>query len=337
MDSSRATNQVGTPATSPSPSLSPQSMETGPPDYGCNKLITREAVEDILNKLGPIGDGGTRLQIKELDPYQTAFVHKSYPHETDPSLDFTPKESNERLEFLGDGFIGAAVGKYLVDRFEDEQEGFLTKIRTRLVRTSMLHRFARFLMIGTFILLSPQVQRLTHIGPNKGRNNPRLYEDSFEAFVGAIIQDFGDEEGYRYVKRFLVNIIEYLVDFADIILSNENFKDTLQRYFQSLKWRNPVYIDLAEHGPSHMRIFTKGVFLEKESLEKLSEKVQRQTIEYHNEQLKCSNSVVREAIKKHALETDTYLIGIGVGNKKATAEQGCCSIGLCNLDIHHNW
>lgn len=312
---------------SPSHSLEPS----------CNRLISRTDVENILNKLGPIGDHGKRLEIRNLYPYQTAFVHKSYPHEMDPSLNFTPKESNERLEFLGDGYIGATVGKYLVDRFEDEQEGFLTKIRTRLVRTSMLHRFARFLGIGTFILLSPQVQRLTHIGPNKGRNNPRLYEDCFEAFVGAVIQDFGDEDGYRYVKRFLVNIIEYTVDFADIILSNENFKDTLQRYFQSLKWANPVYIDLTESGPSHMKTFNKGVFLEHANLEQLSDKVQRQTIEYHNEQLRCSNGKLREAIENHSKETGTWLIGIGNGNKKAAAEQICSSMGLSNLAVHRNW
>ncbi len=302
-----------------------------------NRLISRIDVEDILNKLGPLGDAGIPLVINSLEPYQTAFVHKSYPHEMDPSLDFIPKESNERLEFLGDGYIGATVGKYLIDRFENEQEGFLTKIRTRLVRTSMLHRFARFLRIGTFILLSPQVQRLTHIGPNKGRNNPRLYEDCFEAFVGAIIQDFGDEEGYRYAKRFLINIIEYTVDFADIILCNENFKDTLQRYFQSLKWRNPLYIDLTESGPSHLKIFHKGVFLEKENLDQLSDKVKRQTIEYHNDQLRCSNGRLREAIEKYCKETGTWLIGLGVGNKKAIAEQQCSSIGLCNMGIDANW
>ena len=316
------------------PHVSPSSLVA---DLSSNKLITRANVEDILNKVAPLGDDGNRLVIKSLDPYQTAFVHKSYLHELDPTLNYTPKESNERLEFLGDGFIGATVGKYLIDRFEGEQEGFLTKIRTRLVRTSMLHRFARFLSIGRFILLSPQVQRLTHIGPNKGRNNPRLYEDCFEAFVGAIIQDFGDEEGYRYAKRFLVNIIEYVVDFADIILSNENFKDTLQRYFQSLKWRNPVYIDLTESGPSHLRSFSKGVFLEKDNLLQLSEKVQKQTIEYHNEQIKCSSGKLREAILAHCSDTSSWLIGIGVGNKKAAAEQSCSSIGLANLSIHSNW
>ena len=302
-----------------------------------NRLITREDVENILNKLGCIGDNKVRLCVKDVIPYQTAFVHKSYTHEPDPAINFVPTESNERLEFLGDGYIGAIVGKYLIDRFPDEQEGFLTKIRTRLVRTNMLHRFARFLSIGNFILLSPQVQRLTNIGPNKGRNNPRLYEDCFEAFIGAIIQDFGDEEGYRYVKRFLVNIIEYLVDFADIILCNENFKDTLQRYFQSLKWRNPIYIDLTEEGPSHMRTFAKGVFLEKANLATLSEKVQKQTIDYHNEQMKSSNGKLREAIERHSRETSTWLIGLGTGNKKNVAEQRSSSFGLCNLGVHLNW
>jgi ribonuclease-3 len=302
-----------------------------------NRLVTKEDVEGILNKIAPIGDNGDPLKIKDIRCYQLAFVHKSYLHEVDSELDFNPRQSNEVLEFLGDGFIGAVVGKYLVDRFEDEQEGFLTKTRTRLVRSSMLHRFARFLSIGTFILLSPQVERLTHIGPNKGRNNPRLYEDCFEAFCGSIIQDFGDEEGYRYVKRFLVNIIEYIVDFADIILCNENFKDTLQRYFQSLKWKNPLYIDLTESGPSHMRVFTKGVFLEEENVLSLTSKVQDQIREYHNEQLKGNTPKVVEALKEHCKETRSLLIGLGMGNKKNAAEQGASSIALCCLDIHHNW
>jgi ribonuclease-3 len=316
---------------------SSRDMTVPDPQTSHNRLITLTDVEDILNKLGPIGDNGTPLKIKSLIPYQTAFVHKSYSHETDPLLNFIPVESNERLEFLGDSYIGAVVGKYLIDRFPEEQEGFLTKIRTRLVRTNMLHRFARFLGIGSFILLSPQVQRLTHIGPNKGRNNPRLYEDCFEAFIGALIQDFGDEEGYRYAKRFLLGIIEHIVDFADIISTNENFKDTLQRYYQSLKWKNPVYVDLDECGPSHIRNFTKGAFLEKENLERLSEKVKKQTIEYHHEQLRCSNSKLREAIEKHSEDTGTWLIGLGLGTKKACAEQSCSSIALCNLDIHPSW
>lgn len=306
-----------------------------------NRLITVKEVEDIINAISNIGDNGQRLKIKSLVHYQTAFVHKSYLHEADESLNYHPTQSNEVLEFLGDSFIGATVAKYLVDRFDDQQEGFLTKTRTILVRSNMLHRFARFLMIGTFILLSPQVERLTHIGPNKGRNNPRLYEDCFEAFTGAMMQDFQEKDdpvaGCKYVYRFVIGIIEYLVDFADIILHNENFKDTLQRYFQSLKWENPVYIDLAETGPSHMKMFTKGVFLKKEYLQQLSPEVQKQTMEYHNEQLANNIPKVVQAIKEHCEAEQSVLISLGAGNKKNAAEQGCSSIGLCCLNVHHNW
>jgi len=306
-----------------------------------NKLITKEEVEDILNAITNIGDNGEKLCIRDLSHYQTAFVHKSYLNETDPNLNFVTKNSNEVLEFLGDSFIGAVTADYLVERFNDQQEGFLTKTRTLLVRSNMLHRFARFLMLGKFILLSPQVERLTHIGPNKGRNNPRLYEDCFEAFTGAIIKDFREKEnpvaGCKYVYRFVISIIEYIVDFADIILHNENFKDTLQRYFQSLKWPNPVYIDLVESGPSHMRVFTKGVFLKKEYLEQLTTEIQKQTIEYHNEQIEASSPKVSTAIKEHCSATNSYLIGLGSANKKNAAEQSCSSFGLCCLNIHHNW
>jgi ribonuclease III len=306
-----------------------------------NRLITKREVEDILNAIVNIGDDGNRLEIRNLDIYQTAFVHKTYTAQIDPTLNYAPKVNNEVLEFLGDSFIGAVVADYLVERFDDQQEGFLTKTRTKMVRSEMLHRFARFLMMGKFILLSPQVEKLTAIGPNKGRNNARLYEDCFEAFVGAIIRDFREPDnpiaGAKYVYRFLVSIIEHIIDFADIIMYNENFKDTLQRYFQHLKWPNPVYIDLSESGPSHMRVFTKGVFLRKEYLQTLSPEVQKQTIEYHNEQLQSIHPKIAKAIVEHAAETDSYLIGLGTGNKKNAAEQTCSSIGLCCLNVHHNW
>ena len=344
-----------------------------------NVLITEEDVEEIMNAIRPIGDKGTRLRPRNLVFYQTAFVHKSYLHESDPKLGYTPTQSNEVLEFLGDSFIGAVVAKYLVDRFDDQQEGFLTKTRTVLVRSQMLHQFARHLMMGTWILLSPQVSRLTYAGSNKGRNNPRLYEDCFEAFVGAMIEDFQEPDdpvsGSRFVYRFLVGIIEHLVDFADIILFNTNTKDTLQRYFQSLKWVNPVYIELYETEPPQTKVFTKGVFLKKEYLPKLSAEVQKQVIEYHVDSLKGVDPRVRLSILRYSYpnvltepkdgdgdgnvakketkrnkelsasinafiaenEPDHYLIGLGIGNKKNIAEQMSSSIALCCLNIHHNW
>ena len=249
------------------------------------------------------------------------------------------------LEFLGDGFLGAVVGKYLMDRFEDEQEGFLTKIRTRLVRSSMLYRFARFLNLGEYILVSPQVERLTLVGPLKGKQNPKIYEDCFEAFIGAIIQDFGDEDGYKYAKRFIVSVIEHLVDFAEIVLCNENHKDTLQRYFQSnsvggVKWENPRYIDLLEIGSSHTRQFVKSVFLPKIYYEQLPQSVKDCVREYHSRQTDPKtqpNIKIIAAINQYCTKNNTFVIGAAAAGKKSVADQECSALALVNLSVPANF
>ena len=301
-----------------------------------NILITVEDVESILNAIQPIGDNKTNLKIRNLQHYQTAFVHKSVLNDST-----SYSKSNEVLEFLGDSFIGATVAKYLYDRFEGQQEGFLTKTRTMLVRSNMLYRFARFLMMGKFILLSAQVDRLTAMGSNKGRNNPRLYEDVFEAFVGAIIEDFQEPDdpvaGVKYAYRFIISVIEHTVDFADLVLNHENFKDTLQRYFQALKWSNPVYIDLLESGPAHTRQFTKGVFLQTIYLTQLPDDVQERALRYHAEQLRTQIPKIADGIRQHAEETSSVIIGLAEANKKAVAEQSASAIALCCLGIDHNW
>lgn len=306
-----------------------------------NVYIQKEDVERILNAVRPIGDNGEPLQIRSLRPYQTAFAHKSVVHDPVVSKSTNASVSNEVLEFLGDSFIGATVAKYLHQRFDDQQEGFLTKTRTVLVRSNMLYRFARFLGLGKYILLSSHVDRLTSMGSNKGRNNPRLYEDTFEALVGAIIQDFEDPmdpvAGSRYAYRFIISIIEHIVDFGEIIMNNENFKDTLQRYFQSLKWTNPIYIDLHETGPSHTRVFTKGVFLKREYTDQLRPEIRERVCQYHEEQVSKNIPSVIDIIKAYAKETDSYIIGIAEANKKAVAEQNCCSVALCCLKVNYNW
>jgi ribonuclease-3 len=289
-----------------------------------NVYITKCQVEDILNKISD-----NEIKINNLFHYQTAFAHKSYIAESHRNL-----ESNERLEFLGDSFLGSVVSKYIIERYPKEQEGFLTKLRTRLVRSAMLYRFARYLGLGKFILLSSHIEKLTNTGSNKGRNNPRLYEDCFEAFVGAIIEDFGDEQGYIYAKRFIIGIMEHLVDFSELITQNENFKDTLQRYFQSFQWKNPIYLDLHESGPSHMKNFVKGVFLKKEYFDQIQDLNVKMSIqEYHNKTLKNHSDAVVANIK---LYQDEYIIGISIANKKNVAEQSASRMALCCLNIDEN-
>ena len=83
-----------------------------------NKLITRQEVENILNYFENIGDNGTRLAINNLEHYQQAFIHESYYQsvqyhftkgetvkEDNTLFSYVPKESSERLEYLGDHIL----------------------------------------------------------------------------------------------------------------------------------------------------------------------------------------------------------------------------------------
>lgn len=286
-----------------------------------NVLATRETVEGLLNGLGPIGDGGSPLCIRNLAHYQTAFVHPSLMGNPDASLDFVPTEDNDVLEFLGDACINMVVTQYLVQRFREEKEGFLTKLRALLVRTDMLNRFARYLGLGKYLLFSPL---LVSQGLQKARANPRFHEDCFEAFVGAIIRDFGDEEGYRYAKRFLIFLIEDQVDFASLILNNPNHKDVYQRYHQMMKWPNPVYVDVedGQHG-GHQRMFARGTYITPEQLAQFQPKIQ---------------DAVQEFSKRHKMGPGgLVLVGIGSAQRKSQAEQNCAKAALLNLGISLNF
>ena len=296
-------------------------------------LVTVDIVENILNSLGGIGDNGTLLKIKDLTVYQTAFVHKSFLAHPHGNTSFQPQSDNDVLEFLGDACLNFAVAQYLVSRFPDQREGFLTKLRARLVRTESLHRFARFLKLGDFLLVSSQTEQATNFGVNKGRANPRFYEDCFEAFIGAVIQDFGDEEGYRYAKRFIVKIMENQVDFASLILNNPNHKDVCQRYYQSMKWPNPVYANLDEQGPSHQRTFTKGLLLSEKEITHFPPKNQCVVKEFHSRWLQILTTAGRHEVESSGL----FIVGTGSATKKSVAEQECAKMALLNLGIPLNW
>lgn len=226
-----------------------------------NRLITRQEVENILNYFENIGDNGVRLTINNLEHYQQAFVHESYyqsvqyhftkgetVREDNTLFSYVPKESSERLEYLGDHILKAVMGRYLFERFGNEREGFLTKLKIKIEKCSMLHKIGVSLGFKKFLLLSLQVENQTILDLDRGRNTPSYFEDAYEAFIGSILLDFG-EKGYLYADRFVRSVIENIIDFAELISKNDNFKDSVQRYFQSLKWKTPVYTSLNEEGP----------------------------------------------------------------------------------------
>ena len=176
--------------------------------------------------------------------------------------------NNETLEFLGDAVISAVVARYLLERFHGQNEGFLTKMRTKLVNGEMLGNLARQLGFGEIIIISRHIEDKCN-----GRTNPNILEDSFEAFVGAMFLDFNEVDnynlldnfytgiGFQICEKFLINVYEDLVNFTDLIMTNTNYKEQLGRYFNETHGHSVRYGELSVTGISTEREHTCCVFV----------------------------------------------------------------------------
>jgi len=166
-------------------------------------------------------------KIKNLDLYQRAFTHKSALKEYEQ---FT--ESFETLEFIGDSVLGFVITKFLFDRYESKQEGFLTKARTKLVRGETLAKIADKLNLNELVIMDEKGMR------NQWNNNPKILEDVFEALIGAIYMDIG----LIHAKEFILRIYQdsEIVDMNSIMV-DDNYKDHLMRHCQVNNWQLPEY------------------------------------------------------------------------------------------------
>ena len=315
-----------------------------------NRMITRDEVEEILNYFENIGNDGTRLKISNLEHFQRAFVHESYyqavqnailngdVHQYKTFVDYIPPQSNERLEYLGDHILKAVMGRYLYSRFGDEREGFLTKLKIRIERCSMLHKIGVTMGFKRFLMLSLQVENQTILDLDRGRNTPSYYEDAFEAFIGSIVVEFG-AQGYIYADRFVTSVIDNVIDFAEIISNNDNFKDSLQRYFQSLKWKTPVYTALCEDGPLYRKVFTRMLTISEHQWMQMDHVVKQRIHLYSKsviDEYKRSNAdIFKKLFDIH--QRGNLVIGIGFGRKVTAAEQDCAKTCLNNLNLDLNF
>ncbi len=182
--------------------------------------------------------------IKDKSHYIQALMHRSFLEELEDD-----DKSNERLEFLGDAVLSLIVAEYLFENFPNENEGFLTKVRAKLVNRFALSDAAEDIGLANFILIN---QNLTN---TFARASKTVLSDAFEAIIGAIYLDHGLEISKKFIYKVLINPIvkdgEYLVD--------ENFKSQLLEYAQANRMEVPNYIVVKEEGPQHDRVFTVKV------------------------------------------------------------------------------
>lgn len=267
-----------------------------------NRLLNLEDVNKIL-KIGGIDD-----EIHDIEIWQTALTHKSYVKKDnqdskiiladrpDDCIELRPK-SNETVEYLGDSIIGHKVADYLFERFPNQDEGFMTKLRTRLVCGHQLAIFAELLGLNKLYLISNHVEDRCD-----GRNNRRIMEDAFESFIGAMYLYFNKHSeskynkivskirelkkfkvpkekineivsmldifsehsyGYTVCSKFIKRILEERIDWCDLIRVDNNFKDQILKYFQQQFKITPQYTFESDEGPPHDKLFTMSVSNEK--------------------------------------------------------------------------
>jgi ribonuclease-3 len=238
-----------------------------------NVLLQSNDLTDIFNN-----NGLNDIEFKNIDLYRVAFVHKSYC--TMKNIDFDKSNINcpigclplqdmsyERLEFLGDSLIGMIVANYLYSRFPDQNEGFLSKIRTKIVNGRMLGYLSDKIGFPKFAIISKQVEE------SGGRNNFKIMEDIFEAFIGALFLDFQTDSdkvqlpntikispftgaGYFIVESFIIYIIENYIDFCELIRIKNNYKDMLVSYMMHNLQDIPKFYEVKILMKDNVRIFT---------------------------------------------------------------------------------
>ena len=157
--------------------------------------------------------------IKDIEPIDTSLINKCIPLQ---------KQSYERLEFLGDSILRHAIGKYLYNRYPTQDEGFLTTNRSKIENTNGLSKLSIRLGFHKYIIID------RHIEKSNGRITfPKIVEDVFEAFIGALNLEVSDDR----TREFVWKLIEQELDLAETIRTQNNYKDILMQYFHKVDIR----------------------------------------------------------------------------------------------------
>jgi len=162
----------------------------------------------------------TGIRPVDLSLYKRAFTHSSSGRQPD----------YEVLEFLGDSVLGMIIAKYLVDTHPDQDEGFLTILRTKLTRSETLFRYSLKLGLQQFVFMSGKcIYRGYH-------QSKKILEDVFEALIGAIYLD----HGLLSAKEFILGVVEKHTDW-ETMKKNFNYKDILMRHQHQIQMPLPKY------------------------------------------------------------------------------------------------
>lgn len=176
--------------------------------YSSEDKVLLKAIRQIT------GSKPSNLQL-----YKLALIHSSVAKEMRDGY----RESNERLEYLGDAILGAVVAEYLFKKYPYKDEGFLTEIRSRIVSRESLNLLARKIGIDHLVVYDAK----------RSKSSPQsfkyLYGDAMEAFVGAVFLD----KGFQFCRRFIIDkLLGNHFDMDEVVETDTNYKSRLIEWAQ---------------------------------------------------------------------------------------------------------
>jgi ribonuclease III len=174
-------------------------------------ILPRREFSSRLKKILGFKPGNLKL-------YEVAFIHRSATF----ILPDGNKVNNERLEYLGDAVLDAILSDYLFEQFPDATEGFMTKIRSRIVNRDILNQLA--VSMGIHNLLISNV--------NSGQPTRNLYGDALEALIGSVFLD----KGFRKTKKlFIRNVLNRYLNLETIVNTDTDYKSLVFEWVQKHK------------------------------------------------------------------------------------------------------
>ena len=150
--------------------------------------------------------------------YEIAFIHRSASF----NLPDGQRINNERLEFLGDSVLDMILSDFLFEKYPEESEGFMTKIRSRIVNRDVLNQLA----------LSMGIDKILISNIRSDHNTKHLYGDALEALIGALFVD----KGFKKTKNlFIRKVFSQFLDLEKIINTDTDYKSLVFEWIQKRK------------------------------------------------------------------------------------------------------
>jgi len=200
----------------------------------------------FLNKIRKI----TEFKPKNLEIYRKAFTHSSVK-KTDQNGNII---NYERLEFLGDSIIGSIIATYLYRKVPEQNEGYLTKMKSKIVNRKNLNKLAKKLNLIELIIIRRNSQK---------KIGEKIYGDIFEAFVGAIYLD----KGYLACEKFIhKKLIEPYVDISKLEREILSYKGLLIEWCQKYKKNYVIETEETTKNNSIKRFFLAKLYIDENQI-----------------------------------------------------------------------